>query len=356
MHWVVVAPFNTADEDRGWLTPFVPGHDHTFRLVGRPPGLAQHAGGSNLSAKGWWYTWQYARRAWRQRPADKPAGILTVFPQLAVTSGLRGRLSPADAPIVAWCFNMGRLYHGMKGKVARFALRHVRKFVVHSRAEVGQYSRWLDLPADRFEFVHLQRAVRPITRGEERDKPFILAMGSAKRDYRTFLAAVGKLNLPTVVVAAPYALEGLTVPPNVTVKCGLSYHQCRDLAQEARISVVPVANDQTASGQVTVIDAMSLRRPVVATRCIGTEDYIQSGETGLLVEPGSVNELAGAIERLWNDEAVRERLGANAREFATNYCSDEAAGVALKRVLDEVAGVGQPGTTQPAGTPPAVAA
>src|SRR5207245_635555 len=162
---------------------------------------------------GWWYTWQYARRAWRQRPKGQPAGILTVFPPLAVTSGLRGRLSPADAPIVARCFHMARLYCSVKGSVARFALPHVPTFVVPSRGEIGQYSRWLDLPPDRFEFVHLQRAVRPITRQEERDKPFVLAMGSAKRDYRTFLAAVGKLKLPTVVVAAPYALEGLTVPP-----------------------------------------------------------------------------------------------------------------------------------------------
>jgi hypothetical protein len=69
-----------------------------------------------------------------------------------------------------------------------------------------------------------------------------------------------------------------------------------------------------------------------------------------------VDDLAGAIERLWNDEAMRERLGANAREYATKYCSDEAAGVALKRVLDEVAGVGPTGTKQPNGTPSAVAA
>src|SRR3954469_24031823 len=274
MHWVVVAPFNVADEERGWLTPAVPGDGHTFQLVGRPQALAPQLGGSNLGALGWWHTLRSARQALRRR---RGGGVITVFPQLAVTAGLRGRLSPDDPPIVAWCFNMGRLYHGVRLTAARFALARVRRFIVHARAEVAAYSRWLDLPAERFEFVHLQRNVPTIPLEEDRRQPFVLAMGSARRDYHTSLAAVGRLRIPTVVVAAPHALAGLTVPANVTVRCGLTYDECRALAQRARVSVIPIANDQTASGQVTLVDAMSLGRPVVATRCIGTEDYVQSG-------------------------------------------------------------------------------
>jgi glycosyltransferase involved in cell wall biosynthesis len=92
---------------------------------------------------------------------------------------------------------------------------------------------------------------------------------------------------------------------------------------------------------VTLVDAMSLGRPVVATRCIGTEDYVQSGETGTLVQPGSLEDMSGAIERLWHDEPLRQRLGRGARSFALRHCSDEAAGRSLKRVLDTVAGSGE---------------
>lgn len=337
MHWVVVAPFNIADEEQGWLTPAVPGDGHTFQLVGRPRALASRLGGSNLDAMGWWHTLRYARRALRRRERWG-GGVITVFPQLAVTAGLRGRLCPDDPPIVAWCFNMGRLYHGLRLTAARFALQRVRRFIVHARAEIAAYSRWLDLPPDRFEFVHLQRNVRTIPVDEDRREPFVLAMGSARRDYRTFLAAVGLLRIPTVLVAAPHALAGLSIPSNVTVRCGLAYDECRVLAQRARVSVIPIANDHTASGQVTLVDAMSLGRPVVATRCVGTEDYVQPGETGVLVEPNSVEDLTVAIDRLWQDEPLRLRLGVAARSFAVRHCSDEAAGRSLKRVLDSVAG------------------
>jgi glycosyltransferase involved in cell wall biosynthesis len=39
-----------------------------------------------------------------------------------------------------------------------------------------------------------------------------------------------------------------------------------------------------------------------------------SGETGLLVEPNNPEALVEAIGRLLDDPALRERLGANARE------------------------------------------
>jgi glycosyltransferase involved in cell wall biosynthesis len=159
-------------------------------------------------------------------------------------------------------------------------------------------------------------------------------MGSAARDYRTLIEAVGKLKLKTIIVAAPHATDGLELPTNVQLLSKLSATECHNLAQRARINVVPIANDQTASGQVTVIEAMTLARPVIATRCIGTEDYIKDGETGILVPPRASEPLAEAINRLWNDASARSRLGAKARQYAREHFSDEAVGAHLTRILD----------------------
>jgi glycosyltransferase involved in cell wall biosynthesis len=109
------------------------------------------------------------------------------------------------------------------------------------------------------------------------------------------------------------------------------------LAQQARLSIVPIANDETASGQVTVVEAMRMGRPVIATRCVGTEDYIDSGHTGILVPPSSPDTLANAISQLWNDQPLRARLAHEARRHADLHFSDEAAGQALAQILDELA-------------------
>jgi hypothetical protein len=238
--------------------------------------------------------------------------------------------------VVAWCFNLGDVYGGLKQVVARVALRQVDCFVVHSRAEIAHYADWLMLPRDRFRFVPLQRAPIPIEEPEDEERPFLLAMGSAKRDYATLFAAVGASDYPTVVVAAKHAFEGLSVPNNVEVRSSLSAKECRHLAQRARVSIVPVLNERTASGQVTILEAMVMGRVVIATRCVGSEDYIRDGVTGLLVEPGSVESMRRAIDRLWDNADLRKQLGYNAGHFAAQNCSDETAGDALRCILDEV--------------------
>ncbi|HEX8521003.1 MAG TPA: glycosyltransferase [Tepidisphaeraceae bacterium] len=335
MHWVVAAPYFTQPLGDAWLTPFVPADKHQFQLIPAPQrtGMWHHRTSKTTDANEWKVIWRHGGDTLRAARARR-SGIITQFPQLAAVVGLRQRGRFRRHPHVAWSFNLGQIYRGVKGRIAQAALAKVDRFIVHSRREIQQYSDWLGIRTDRFQFVPIQRADIPLTTAEDEQEPFILSMGSAARDYATFLAAVQKLNIKTVIVAAPHAIEGLTVPPNVTILSKLSADQCHELAQKARINIVPIANDQTASGQVTLVEAMTMGRPLIATRCMGSEDYIIHNQTGLLVEPHSVDAMASAIEQLWRDDAKRRQIGTHARLYARSHFSDEAVGAELSALLD----------------------
>ena len=58
-----------------------------------------------------------------------------------------------------------------------------------------------------------------------------------------------------------------------------------------------------------VMEAMSLGRPVVASRIGGLADLVDDGETGLLIEPGDSSALRQAIELLLGHPDLRERMG-----------------------------------------------
>jgi glycosyltransferase involved in cell wall biosynthesis len=92
-------------------------------------------------------------------------------------------------------------------------------------------------------------------------------------------------------VAARHALERIEIPHNIQIRSSLSGDERRRLAQNARVNVVPVVKDETASGPVTLVETMRMGRAVFATRCIGSVDYVETENTGLLVEPNSVEDL-----------------------------------------------------------------
>jgi glycosyltransferase involved in cell wall biosynthesis len=60
---------------------------------------------------------------------------------------------------------------------------------------------------------------------------------------------------------------------------------------------------------VVLMEAMATGRPVVATRIAGIPELVDDGGSGLLVTPGSVSELAGALERLATSPSVRAKMG-----------------------------------------------
>ncbi len=62
---------------------------------------------------------------------------------------------------------------------------------------------------------------------------------------------------------------------------------------------------------VSIIEAYAEKKPVIASKVGGIPELVIDEETGILVPPKDSKALASAIERLIEDEQLRERLGEN---------------------------------------------
>ena len=86
------------------------------------------------------------------------------------------------------------------------------------------------------------------------------------------------------------------------------------------IFVLPSLNEGLP---MTVLEAMAAARAVIATRVGAIPKVVGDGHTGLLVEPGDVFGLRGAIFRLLANPDLRRRLGQQAQaRVLENYTSD----------------------------------
>lgn len=77
------------------------------------------------------------------------------------------------------------------------------------------------------------------------------------------------------------------------------------------VFVLPSAYE--SFGYVTC-EAMSLGKPVVATRVSGTIDVVVEGKTGLLVEPQNPHQMAKQIEFLLQNPELKSKMGSLGRE------------------------------------------
>ena len=68
-----------------------------------------------------------------------------------------------------------------------------------------------------------------------------------------------------------------------------------------------------SSGSVSVLEALRAGKPVIASACDGLPEDLIDGRDALLVAPGDVSALAGALKRLLADPALRAQLALSAQ-------------------------------------------
>jgi glycosyltransferase involved in cell wall biosynthesis len=89
------------------------------------------------------------------------------------------------------------------------------------------------------------------------------------------------------------------------------------------------------------LEAMAVRRPVVAYRSGGAPEVVADGETGFLVERGDVTSLATALVRLLRDEALRRRFGDAGRRRVEMVFAPARSAAAMLEVYRAVAAGGR---------------
>jgi glycosyltransferase involved in cell wall biosynthesis len=74
-----------------------------------------------------------------------------------------------------------------------------------------------------------------------------------------------------------------------------------------------------------LLDAMDRALPLIASRVGGLPEIVRDGDNGLLIDPGSPDQLERAILRLYDEPDLRRAMGARGREFSRDFTADAMA-------------------------------
>jgi glycosyltransferase involved in cell wall biosynthesis len=113
------------------------------------------------------------------------------------------------------------------------------------------------------------------------------------------------------------------------------YDAAPALYREADVFVSPTYAEGFSN---TILEAMASGIPSVSCHAVGVVDCLRDGENGLLVPPGDVPALAGALRRIIGDAALRWRLGNAALEECRRVYSWRAVGQQIMDVYASLRG------------------
>jgi glycosyltransferase involved in cell wall biosynthesis len=317
-----------------WSASYI---EHTFARWGTR--------GEKLSKP--WVRWQYVRAMRRIARADlaflfstdinvgmtrwpanmfrKPKRIYVGFtqdgpwPQEKVDL-LAGAMRRLDA-VTVFSEDERRLY------LQRYGLDAARTHLIPIHTdEAGDYSQYPDaLPADAPANV--------------RKSEYVLSLGSPNRRFTPIARACERLKVPLVIITRPWhkndsldelAKMGATLITDADKMKSLTYLRC------ARAAVMAFDTDQLPGAFTTLIHGMFMRTASVVTSCLGMSDYIVHGDNGLVTPHGDEDALRAAIERMWNEPDLAQRMGEAGFARAQRLYSLEAAATAHEALAQRV--------------------
>lgn len=127
----------------------------------------------------------------------------------------------------------------------------------------------------------------------------------------------------------------------VTFTGQVDHATARQHIRDARCLVLP---SYTEAFPNVVLEAMASGVPVVATLTGGVPSLVQNGETGILVPPRSVEDLARGLAKLMQDESLCLAMGAKAHEVAASFEWPRAAANLVEQIELVMARDGHRGT------------
>lgn len=151
-------------------------------------------------------------------------------------------------------------------------------------------------------------------KGVDRMLEAVSRLRTRGRDIKYLIVGDGPMRedlerLANVLDLGDHAIFAGTVPE---AELPLHYNLASVFAMPSRF--LPSEGSVEGLGLV-YLEAMASGLPLVAGRSGGVPDIVLDGETGLLVDPASVDEITGAIDSILSDAALARKLGDNGLAF-----------------------------------------
>lgn len=230
----------------------------------------------------------------------------------------------------------GNPFWHLKKALFRWIARRSLGVLTLSTAELKPVAERFRLPPDRLRFIPLQCTIEE-PRQAPTDEGFVVSAGRSLRDYLTIVRAAPKIPAPVVILCGRRdEIPVGPLPANLTVKRDVPREEYVDTLARSAVVALALQESLRPTGQVVMLEAMGLGKPVVATRHPGTVDYIRHGENGFLVDPGDAEGMARMVQTLLDDPALRRRIGQQALEDVRRHYFLEAHAKARLQAISEI--------------------
>jgi glycosyltransferase involved in cell wall biosynthesis len=232
-----------------------------------------------------------------------------------------------------------------KAAAFRHLHSHIHRFVLWSSVQYEFAVNTLGIPPSRIvqlRWLVDQKFWRPMPGPTD----MFCGVGREMRDYATLIEAIRDFPVPCHIAAKvdfgktdrwmTDLRDPASLPPHITTG-SRPYPELRALYARSRFVVLPLHPTDTDNGVTAMTEAMAMGKAVICSRVEGQKDVLEDGVNGIFVPPRDPRALRQAIEYLWANPDVCERMGREGRARIERFHTlDRFVDAVQQTVIDAV--------------------
>ena len=200
---------------------------------------------------------------------------------------------------------IGKIYHSF----IRYSISSIYadKIICFSSSEPAYYSSLFGIAKSKFTYVPLGEDLIVNNSTEKTKRAGVVSLGLSNRDYGFLINVFKELPYDLMI----YADHNEKIATNISMSGDLLGEKVIDVLNKSKLLVIPLADKNISAGQLTVLHAMQLGVPVIATDSDGIRDFIQNNVNGYL-EENNVEKWRKKISILLSDDNEWHRMSKSA--------------------------------------------
>ena len=220
---------------------------------------------------------------------------------------------------------VGKLYHKYMSYIVNS--KYIDRFVCFAREECNYYAQMFGTGRERFVFIPL--GIAPVQCNDCSDEGYVFATGRSNRDYDFLTRVMQGTDYKCVI-----ACDNFTKPAdadNVTVLDNCFGNSMIDAMAHCRCVAIPLKDANMSSGQLTILQAMSLGKPVICSDVAGIKDYVENGSAMIIAN--DVDAWRRALQSICSDTQYAARLSEKAQALFHSKFTENAMFERISRAI-----------------------
>ncbi len=203
---------------------------------------------------------------------------------------------------------LGKIYYKFMKYIVQS--KYVDKFVCFSEKECEYYAKVFNVSQDKFRFCNLGIEEIIVENNMDNSQKSILSCGRSNRDYDFLYNALKDKDYILNIISDECKLKNYK---NVTIYNDVIGQDYLNMLSKAYLVVIPLKDENISSGQLVILQAMQLGKPIICTSSEAVKEYIKDGVNGFIIKKDE-NKLLEKIEELYSNKELYDRISKAQKE------------------------------------------